>query len=150
MAAKTVVAQAVKSNVYNGTHGNLSVQHAKVPALADGDSLVAIKLEAGVKLVELKVLTKGAAIASLTAKATLNEVNLGDGLHDPQVGTKLEDVIATATAVPAGLLSSDEAGYFPTEGVAGKDKFLVLTFAGAAVTADKICLAVYTTSVGTI
>ncbi|HDM8192330.1 TPA: hypothetical protein P0E30_003763 [Vibrio harveyi] len=144
------VAQAVKSNVYNGTHGNLSVQHVNVPALADGDQLVAIKLEAGVQLVELKVLTKGAAIASLTAKATLNEVNLGDGLHAPQVGKKLEDVIANATAAPAGVLTSDKSGYFPSEVVAGKDKFLVVTFAGAAVTADKVGLAVYTTSVGTI
>ncbi|WP_029810712.1 hypothetical protein [Vibrio parahaemolyticus] len=148
MAVK--VSPAVKQNVYNGTHGNLSVMFAEVPALADGDSVIAARLEAGVKLVEVKILTNGEAVASLTAKATLNEALLGDGIHEPQVGTKLEDVIGTATAVPAGVLSSDAAGYFPSEDVAEKDKCLVLTFAGAKVPADKIRLAIYTTSVGTI
>ncbi|EJG1934686.1 MULTISPECIES: hypothetical protein [Vibrio harveyi group] len=148
MAVK--VSPAVKQNVYNGTHGNLSVMFAEVPALADGDSVIAASLEAGVKLVEVKILTKGEAVASLTAKATLNEALLGDGIHEPQVGTKLEDVIGTATEVPKGAVSSDAAGYFPSEDVAEKDKCLVLTFAGAAVTEDKIRLAIYTTSVGTI
>ncbi|HHP0484940.1 TPA: hypothetical protein ACRZ4F_001597 [Vibrio harveyi] len=144
------VAQAVKSNIYNGTHGNLSVQHVSVPALKDGDQLIALKLEAGIKLVELKVLTSGAAIGSLTAKAALHVVNLGDGVHQPQVGKKLEDVIGSAKSVPAGLLTSDGSGYFPAEDVAEQDKFLVITFAGANVTADKLGLAVYTTSIGTI
>ncbi len=145
-----LVSQAVKSIVYNGTHGNLSVQHVKVPALADGDQLIALKLEAGVKLVECKFLTTGAALSSLTAKAALHKVVIGDGLHDPQVGDKVEDVIASATAVPAGVLSSDEAGYFPDVVKANEDKYLVITFAGAAVTADKLNLAVYTTSIGTL
>lgn len=147
--AKVLLAQASGAG-YNGTHGNLSVLHAAVPALADGDSVVGFKLEAGLKLVELKILCGGAAIANLTAKATLSEVNVGDGQHETTLGAKITDVIPEAKAVPAGVLTSDQAGYAPKGEDTEKNKFVVVTFAGAAVPKGKITLAAYTTSEGTI
>nr|WP_321458711.1 hypothetical protein [uncultured Vibrio sp.] len=148
--AKVLLAQATGAG-YNGTHGNLSVLHAAVPALADGDSVIGFKLEAGIKLVELKILCGGAAVANLTATAMLSEVDMGDGVKvETTLGAKISDVVPDATAVPAGVLTSDQAGYAPKGEDTQKEKFVVVTFAGAAVPKGKLTLAAYTTSEGTI
>lgn len=148
--AKVVLA-TVAGALYNGTHGNLSVLHADVPALEDGDSVVGFKLEEGIKLVELKVLCSGEAIAELTATAILSDVSIGDGgKHESALGDKISDVIAPAKPVPAGVLSSDSTGYGPNGEDTQKHKFVVVTFSGAAVPKGKIKLAAYTVSEGSI
>ena len=147
MAVK--LSEAIRNGVYNGTHGNLSVIQGKIPAAADGDSVVLLKLEAGVELVELKLLNAGAEVALLKAVASLNEVMLNDGTHEPAIGTKLDDVIVTPAAIGAGTLSSDVEGYVADACVTEKDKYIVVTVSGAAAPANRYYFKAYTKSVGT-
>lgn len=136
----TKQAYSAKATIYNGTHGNLSVQVGKLAtfASADGDVLEIFRLGVGVRLIQAKLFVKEAFTAGAVKVKLLNA-------KDDSV---ISEVIASADLKTAGVVDSDKNVYFPELPDPQVETIVVIESTTGATGKKALAYEIYTQSVG--
>ncbi|MCE7567541.1 hypothetical protein LZS85_15565 [Aliivibrio fischeri] len=141
MAKVVKQAASYKTPLYNGTHGNLSVQCGEVKSFfgAVGDVYELFELGVGVRLIEAKV--------SIPAALSGGKVQLQ--LVKSEDGSKVADITGEIDLAATGITTSDDNGYFPNLPDLQEELIVQAVISGATVTSGKaIQYQIYTQSVG--
>ena len=136
----TKQAYTAKSRIYNGTHGNLSIQAGKIDKFVStkNEKLELFRLGVGVRLIQAKLFVKDAFTAG-TLKVSLIDAK------DDRV---ISEVIATGDLTKTGVIDSDGSVYFPALPDHQGDTIVVVESTAAATGNKSLAFEIYTQSVG--